>query len=367
MASNSQIGLMSFLRSLPKVELHRHLIGSVRVKTLLDIAVENRIVLPTYELRKLRNLIEINEPAPDLHQFLSPLEILGLCFYDGETIARVSYEAVEDAAKDNVKYMELSIGPAFEASFHRLSLEEVFEGIIKGIRKAEERYNIKVNLIVGPTFKWKKLKAHAPSQVLEAALKYKEKVVGFSLSAETKEGVPFTKWPNKLKEEYISLAEKAKECGLFITSHAGEVGSAQSIMDAIKYLKADRIGHGIKSIENPKILSHLVARRTPLEICVTSNIKSGVVKSLRAHPIKQLFKQGALVTINTDDPTLCKTTLTKEYNILFKKLNFSYFELKQIILNALAASFLNTQAKECLNKIFQEVFTKLESYRTHQF
>ncbi len=361
-ASHRTVDSVDFLQSLPKVELHRHLVGSIRVKTLLDVAVKSNIILPTYVLEMLKNLIEIGEPASDLRQFLSSLKILGLCFYDKKAIVRVAYEAVEDAAKDNVRYLELSIGPAFEASFHHLSLEEVFEGVIEGVKRAEERYDIKVNLIAGPTFKWKKRKAHKPLEVLEASLQYKEKVVGFGLPAETKEGIPFSRWHEELKQEYMLLAERAKEYGLFLTVHAGEIGDAQSVMDAIKYLKTDRIGHGIKSMENPNILKCLVKKRIPLEICISSNIKSGVVKSLKEHPVRQLWERGALITINTDDPTLCNTTLTKEYRILTRNLKFSYFELKKLILNALASSFLSEKEKERLNATLQKCFTKLENH-----
>ena len=102
------------------------------------------------------------------------------------------------------------------------------------------------------------------------------------------------------------LADVARESGLSITIHAGEVGSAQSVMDAIQNLKADRIGHGIKSLENPSVLKRLIEMRIPLEICISSNVKSGVVKSLNEHPIRPLWDQGAVVTINTDDITLCR-------------------------------------------------------------
>lgn len=349
-----------FFRYLPKIELHRHLVGSIRVKTFLDIAVKNNLILPTYDLERLKNLIEI-ESASDLRRFLSPLKILRLCFCNKKAIERVAYEAVEDAAKENVKYLELIIGPAFEASFHHLSLEEVFEGVILGVKKAEEKYDVKVNLIAGPTFKWKERMAHSPSEVLEASLRYKEKVVGFGLPAETKEGIPFSRWQEELKQEYMLLADRAKEHGLFLTVHAGEVGVAQSIIDAIKYLKTDRIAHGIKSIENLNILKRLVKKKIPLEICISSNIKSGVV-SLREHPIRQLWKHGALITINTDDPTLCKTTLTKEYKILKRNFNFSYSELKQLILNALASSFLNQKEKERLNQKLSKCFAELEKH-----
>jgi len=241
----------AFLCLLPKIELHRHLVGSVRVETLLDIACEYDVPLPADNLEELKALIEVGKPVSEFRQFLKPLKIVGLCFCDKKSIARITYEAAEDAARDNIKYMELAIGPAFEASFHHLPLEEVFDGIIDGIAKAEERYDIKINLIASPTFKWRERQASSPNQVLETALQHREKVVGFGLPAETKEGVPFSEWPLDLKTEYRMLAETAKEQGLYLTVHAGEVGPAQSVMDAIRHLKADRIGHGIKCIEKP--------------------------------------------------------------------------------------------------------------------
>jgi adenosine deaminase len=358
--------LMDFFHLLPKIELHRHLVGSVRVETLFDIASKYDIPLPTGDLKKLKNLIQIKEPVSDFRRFLNPLKILGLCFYDKKTIARITYEVVEDAAKDNVKYLELAVGPAFEASFHRLSLEEAFEGIIRGVETAEEKYDIKVNLLAGPTFKWRKRKAHSPLQVLEASLQFKERVVGFGLSAETKEGVPFSRWRTELKNEYAKLARKAKDAGFALTVHAGEIGDAQSVMDAIEHLKADRIGHGIKCVKKSDILRYVIERRIPLEICISSNVKSGVVRNLRKHPVRKLYDHGVIVTVNTDDPTLCVTTLTKEYCILVKNFNFSYVEVKKLIFNALSSAFLCEEEKVRLRKTLQKRFDALESSQVCQ-
>lgn len=223
-----------------------------------------------------------------------------------------------------------------------------------------------MNLIVGPTFKWMERKAHSPEEVLEAALQYRNKVVGFGLVAETKEGLPFSKWGQKLRKRYIELAGKAKDGGLAMAVHAGEVGDAQSVMDAVKHLKADRIGHGIKLVENLAILENIVKMKMPLEICVSSNIKSGVVKSLRQHPVRRLWEHGALITVNTDDPTLCRTTLTKEYNILIKNLGFSYFELKKLIFNAINSAFLMEDERVQLCETFKRSFAKLEECVNYQ-
>jgi len=351
--------LASVIHELPKVDLHRHLVGSVRIETLLDVAVSRGIALPTYDLQKLTNLIEVKTPASSLRQFLKPLTFLALCFCDRKTSARVAYEAVEDAAKDNVKYLELGIGPAFEASLHNLSLEEVIKGIIEGVKKAEEKCEIKVNLLAGPTFKWKERGAHSPEEVLETATKFREKVVGFGLPAESKEGISFSKWNHEMKKEYVTLAKKAKDAGFGITVHAGEVAGPESVIDAIKFLNADRIGHGIKIAQNLDMLNFVVERKVPLEICLTSNIKSGVIRSLKEHPVRQLWRRGVTITINTDDPTLCQTTSTKEYNLLLDIFNFSIVDIQEVIINALNSAFMPEKEKSDLCKLFEKCFTKL--------
>lgn len=273
--------LEDLLHGMPKIELHRHLIGSVRVKTLMEIAAENDIPLPASNLEGLRKLIEIEEPVQSLRQFLRPLSILGLCFYDRKAAARVAYEVAEDAARENVEYVELIVGPAFETSFHRLPLEDFFDGVIEGLRRAETRYGIRVNLIAGPTFRWRRRKAYPPIQVLECSLRYRDKVVGLGLTAETKEGVPFSRWSPGLKDEYVRLARQAKEEGLGLTCHAGEVGGAQSVLDAVEHLRADRIGHGIRLADDPGILEYVVKRRIPLEVCVCrATLKAASLKIL---------------------------------------------------------------------------------------
>jgi len=141
---------------LPKIDLHRHLIGSVRIQTLLDIATEYNIPLPEKEPEKLRKIIEIEFPVSSLVDFLRPLRIIGKCFCNKEAIRRIAYEVVEDAARENIVYLELIIGPAYEASFHNLPMKEIINGIICGVESAERKYQIKVMLIMGPTFKWKK-------------------------------------------------------------------------------------------------------------------------------------------------------------------------------------------------------------------
>lgn len=340
------------LHRLPKVDLHRHLIGSIRLGTLIDIAIKNNISLPAYTPKGLASLIISRASAPNLREFVKPLEIFGRCYCHKKAISKIAYEAVEDAYHDNVRYLEMAVGTAFEASFHKLSLNEVFAGIINGIKLAEEKYDIKVNLLAGPSFRWKERGWHSPEEVLQVALKYKEKVKGFGLTAESREGIPFSKWKSDLRREYIRIAKQAKDAGLKITVHAGEVSRAIAIRDSLKFLNADRIGHGLSIIKDQKILELIVRRNIPLEICLTSNVKSGAVSQIGKHPFKELFRRGVKVTLNTDDPTLCQTTLTNEYVIAVKKLGLNLSDIKKIILNSVSSAFLAEREKKKLLRYF---------------
>jgi len=214
-------------------------------------------------------------------------------------------------------------------------------------------------LLAGPTFKWKELGACSPEDVLGAATKYRGKVVGFGLSAESKEGLPFSKWNREMKDEYTKLVKRAKDEGFGITVHAGEVNGPESVVDAIKFLNADRIGHGIKVAQNPNAINFVVKRKVPLEICLTSNVKSGVVRDLKQHPIKRLWQKGAVITVNTDDPTLCQTTLTREYNVLSEFFKFSITDIQKVIINALDSAFINEKEKSKLYKQFKDCLAKL--------
>ena len=335
---------------MPKVDLHRHLIGSIRLDTLIDIAIENDIPLPSYDKSELKSLIVAEKGS--LREFLKPLKVFGLCYCNRRAITRITYEAIEDAFNDGVRYLEMAVSPAFEASFHRLSLEEVLDGIVHGIRLAENHYDVKVNLCVGPSFRWKERGLPSPEDVLSVALKYKAMVRGFGLSAETKDGVPFSMWKSDKKQEYVQVVREAKDAGLKITCHAGEVSGPISIRDAIKFLGADRIGHGLTAIRDKKTIELLIQRNIPLEICLTSNVKSGAVSQMKKHPFRELFDQGVTVTINTDDPTLCQTTLTNEYMIAIKELGLSTHDIRKIILNGVYSAFLNEKERREILKRF---------------
>jgi len=153
------------------------------------------------------------------------------------------------------------------------------------------------------------------------------------------------KFPNELYEDVFKLA---KEKGFHLVAHAGEAAGAESVRSAINVLKAERIGHGVRAIEGPGLIEKLKDSQIPLEVCVTSNLKTGVFSSLTAHPIKYFVEQGLAVNISTDDPTMFGTTLIDEYLLLLNGLNFSLDDIKKLTINAVEATFLSKVEKRAL-------------------
>jgi adenosine deaminase len=212
-------------------------------------------------------------------------------------------------------------------------------------------------LIVGPTLRWREHSSHSPEEALDSALSYMDRgIVGFSLASESKEGDLILRTDSQIRKAFVDTSRRAKDAGLFLTVHAGEVSGAKSVWDAIQILKADRIGHGIGAIKEKKVLRHVIDGKIPLETCPTSNVLTQAVPSLEKHPIKTLYDMGAIVTINTDDPTLCNTTLTKEYMSMVKTFHLNLLDIKKLLQNSLASAFLANEEKEKLSKSFSAEF-----------
>jgi len=341
--------LSKLVHDLPKVDLHRHLEGSIRPKTLLEIAKQNKIALPTYNLDKLISFITISKPKPNLKEFVKPLEIAVRCFCSEEAIERVTYETIEDAYKDNVRYLELGFSFAFVASKHNLPLCAVLDSLLGGIKLAERKLPVKVALIVGFSPLWEEHNWPSPDEIFEVVSSYKDKaIVGIGLCSELKDGTPLFVARKDVWRNFIEISRRAKDEGLFI--HAGEVGKAECVKAAIEDLHADRIGHGINVIQDRKILELVLERRIPLENCLTSNVMSGAVSSITKHPFKRLYNMGAIVTLNTDDPSLCQITLTSEFMLAMNIFQLSLADIKKIVINGVSASFLSHQEKEQIAK-----------------
>jgi adenosine deaminase len=328
---------LNIYRALPKVELHRHLEGSLRLDTMLDIARQHGIVIPEDVLR-LSNLVQIQEEDKFTFQnFLAKFNTLRLFYRSPDAIDRITREAVEDAAKDNVKYMELRFTPVALSRAERFPLHDVVDWVIASAKEAAKEYGVIVRLIAS-------VNRHESIDLAEqvawlAVERMQDGMVGLDLAGNEAE---FSYQP------FYGIFREAKQAGLHLTIHAGEWGPAQHVRDAIAEIGAERIGHGVRVLEDQNVAGLARERGTAFEVCVTSNYQSGVVQSLETHPLMKMLEAGLNVTINTDDPSISRITLSHEYYTACEDLHMPQSTLKQRIVAAAQACFLSDDEKEKL-------------------
>jgi adenosine deaminase len=326
-------------RALPKVELHRHLEGSLRLDTMVDIAQQHGITIPADVLR-LSTLVQVQEEDKFTFQnFLAKFNTLRLFYRSPDVIHRITSEAVEDAAKDNVKYMELRFTPVALSRAERFPLHDVVDWVITSAEEASKKYNVMVRLIAS-------VNRHESTELAEqvawlAVEHLSDGMVAIDLAGNEAEFKT---------EPFYGLIKEARQSGLHVTIHAGEWGPATNVKEAIEELGAERVGHGVRVLEDGNIVALARERGTAFEVCMTSNYQSGVVGSLDTHPLMRMLDLGLNVTINTDDPSISRITLSHEYYTACEDLRMPQNILKQRIVAAAHACFLPDTEKENLAK-----------------
>ncbi len=332
-------------RALPKVELHRHLEGSLRLDTMLDIARQHGITIPADVLR-LSTLVQIQEEDKFTFQnFLAKFNTLRLFYRSPDAIHRITSEAVEDAAKDNVKYMELRFTPVALSRAERFPLHDVVDWVITSAHEASKKYNVAVRLIAS-------VNRHESTELAEqvawlAVEHLADGMVAIYLAGNEAEF---------RTEPFYGLIKEARQSGSHVTIHAGEWGPANNVKEAIEELGAERVGHGVRVLEDGNIVALARERGTAFEVCVTSNYQSGVVGSLDTHPLMRMLDAGLNITINTDDPSISRITLSHEYYTACEDLRMPQNILKQRIVAAAHACFLPGDEKEKLaNQLYKDL------------
>lgn len=330
---------LNTFRALPKVELHRHLEGSLRLDTMLDVATQHGITIPADVLR-LSTLVQIQEEDKLTFQnFLSKFNTLRLFYRSPDVIHRITREAVEDAAKDNVKYMELRFTPVALSRAERFPLHDVIDWVLSSAKDAGETHGVTVRLIAS-------VNRHESAELAEqvawlAADHVKDGLIALDLAGNEAD------FPS---QPFYGIFKEAKQAGLHVTIHAGEWGPAYNVREAIEEIGAERIGHGVRVMEDESIVALARERQTAFEVCITSNYQSGVFESLETHPLMQMLEAGLNVTINTDDPSISRITLSHEYYAACEDLKMPQNTLKQRIVAAAKASFIEENEKEKLVK-----------------
>lgn len=331
------------LHQMPKIELHRHLEGSVRLETLVDVAADYGIDLPAYEASKLQPYVQMMPDDPANNQtFLSKFSVLRKFFVSEAVIRRVAREAVEDAAADNVRYMELRFTPYAQAKLKKFSLSAVIDWVSDEVRQAAAAHNIKVNLIIA-------INRHEPVAIgeamIDAALAFQHRgVVGVDLCGNevSHPAAPFG-----------HIFKQAMEAGLGLTLHAGEWMGPDNVVGAIKNHHATRIGHGVRIVEDSIALQNARQAGVCFEVCPTSNLQSGVVGSVANHPLTDLYFLNTNLTLNTDDPAISGITLTDEYALAVEGLGLPMAFVVDCLFNAVNAAFLPDDEKAALEAEFR--------------
>ena len=336
--------LRSELKRWPKIDLHRHLEGSLRLSTLAEIARQHGIDLPDYlgyEEETIRPFVQITDEPRTYRHFLAKFGVLRHFYRTREVVQRVTYEAVADAAEDNVRYLELRFTPSALADVGNFSLEEVTQWVVASVRQAERDHSVRVGLIMSMN---RHEDVTVGEQIAELAIAYRDEIAGLDLAGDE---VAFSARP------FARPFRRAKEAGLGITVHAGEWRGSDHIIESIEHLCADRIGHGVRAIESRPVVDYLRRNQITLEICPTSNIQSGAVTDLSLHPLADLLDLGLCITINTDDPSISDIELTDEYALATGKLGLSLDGLRRAILNAASAAFLTAAERRQLGDWFR--------------
>lgn len=325
-------------KNLPKIELHCHLDGSLRTSTVVEFASKGNIALESYDYNDVKKLLQVTDECSSLDEYIKRFELPIKVLQSAENLERASFELLEDAASENVKYIEVRFAPILHVE-NGLSLEEVIESVINGIKRAEERFDIKGNVIISCI---RGFDIEHVYESIKAGAKYLGKgVVAIDLAASEKEG---------FAHEYIEAMKFAKEQGFRITIHAGETGFGKNVEEAINLLGAERIGHGVFIHNNEDAYKLVKEKGITLEMCPKSNVDTKAVETYSHHPINKYHKDNIKVSISTDNRTVSNVTLTEETSNVMKSFNLDINEYKQMYINSVEAAFCDECTKNMLRK-----------------
>jgi len=325
-----------FNPQLPLIDLHRHLDGNIRPKTVWQLAEINKIKLPAKTFEDFLPHIQITDNEPDLLAFLKKLDWGVNVISSLDDVKRIAYENVEDAYLANIDYAELRFSPFYIAMAHQLPIEGVVEAIIEGVNVGQNTFATKVNLIgiLSRTFGVENCHIEC-----NALLQFKDDLVAIDLAGDE------YNFPGQLFEHHF---KKVRDAGLQVTIHAGEAAGPESVWHAIEKLGATRIGHGVACAQEPKLMAYMKHNNISIESCLTSNYQTGTIKDLTKHPVKTFLANGLNVCLNTDDPAVENIELMDEFNLATDLLKLNDNQISQLQHNAITMSFLSQKEKQTL-------------------
>ena len=324
--------------TLPFIDLHRHLDGSIRLETILDLGLQHNLPMPAGDVEGLRPFVQVSEPQPGVMAFIKKIQWMVSVLVNYDACRRIAYENVVDAQQEGLDYVELRFSPWFMAEPHGLEPAGVVEAVIDGIAAAVHDSGMRVNLIgilsrtYGPEI---------ARRELNALLRYRDHLVAIDLAGDES---------NFVGELFVEHLRRARQVGWRVTAHAGEAAGAESVWQAIRKLGATRIGHAVHAPEDPALIAYMAEHRIGIEANLTSNVQTSTVTGYANHPLKYFLEQGVLATINTDDPGISGIDLTHEYEVAAPAAGLSPERIHQAQRNALEIAFLPAAEKQALAK-----------------
>lgn len=326
---------LEIIRQLPKAELHCHLDGFVRPQTVIDLANEQHVQLPTTDIEELKHLMTAPMDCPDLPTYLQCFDIVNLVMQQPYAITRIFYEACEDAVADGISYIELRFAPALHTK-NGYSYSQILEAAIEGCILAEEKLPITPRIICCAM---RQMSPEVNAEIADICWRYRHRnVVGFDLAG-PEYGFP--------PQKHVKAFRTIRSNSISVTIHAGEAFGAKSVELALK-CSCQRIGHGTRIVEDQRVLDEVIDRRIALECCVSSNVQTKAVKKLEDHPIKKLYDLGVRVVPCTDNPTVSGVTLSGEYYLLQETFNFTLPQLMKMMDFGFRAAFVSPSLKKRL-------------------
>ena len=322
----------------PKAELHCHLEGAVRTATIIDIAREYGLELPAYDVAGLDPHVKVYAQLKDLGAVLDAFGIAQRSIASPAVVERIAGELFEDANAQNIKLLEVRFSPDWAFSGHRLDWDAALEGILRAKRRAAARFGMAIGLIAITS------RGHGTQLVREDC--------GLGHPLERPRRTAWT-WPMARAEAYpikdfVRPMLRAKEAGLKVTVHSGEDTPASAVVDTIRAINPDRIGHGTHIIEDRAAVELVKSAGSRWRCVPWSNYLTSSVKRIEDHPLKRLFDRGVKVTISSDDPELLDTNLNNEYRIAHEILGMSMTQIAACNRHAVAASFIPEAEKRAV-------------------
>jgi len=314
--------------ALQKTELHCHLEGASRTQTLIDIARQYNLPLPSYDPVELDRHVKVLEQWRDLHAVLEAFTIARNSLASAEVVERIAWELFEDSAAQNIRLFEVRFSPDWAFSAHNLDWDAALEGILRSRERAEAAFDMAIGLIAITS------RSRGPdscARTVDWAIRHRDHICAIDL-ADSERDFPLS--------DFVPHIRRARDAGLKVTIHTGEDTPASFVIDTIRHASPDRIGHGIHIIEDPLAIDLVNERGITLEVNPWSNYLTSSVRTIGQHPLKRLFALGVRVTVNSDDPEVLDTNLNNEYRIAHEILGMSLDDLAACNRYAFESSFI---------------------------